>query len=479
MFGFWKKKKPSTVPIHREPAYPHRAKPRSASNAAARAEAGQPSPTEAVATATTTQAPRGLRDQDLDALYRVAKINVLEPGTQFLGLEDNSPSLHRLVKGLVALRDGAGNTVMQAETGAWIGHLDDTPDGTPCFSAVTIGPASVLTLDSATYQRLDPELQLRVLTEIQTHQYALLRAMTTRNEDLGARQQVLVDALYHSRHASDAGLSKSETVRQIIQKVPRIPVSTATLLSKLFDEHSTHAEVVELVKSDPSLTATLLKAINSPLYGLNHKINNINHAVTLLGFDGVHQLVLSESMRKSLPETSRFQENHLRAVETSQLAFAAAQATGARHPAEISTIALLHGIGTVVLELLKTANPHLELVLTTVDSAGMGAELLRAWNLPEPLCRSIELQHLPEFALPERVPEDVRANVALLFLANRFHDHIHGETEGTPWPFASEYLGVLGASGHNEMDFFYQKVRPTLMARLKTLPKSLAETLSN
>jgi len=152
-------------------------------------------------------------------------------------------------------------------------------------------------------------------------------------------------------------------------KVPRLPVSTATLLGKLLDEHSTNAEVVELVKSDPSLIASLL-------------------------------------------------------------------------------------------------------------SASMGAELLRAWNLPEALCRSIELQHFPEFALPERVPEDVRKNLARLYLANRFHDRVHGDDDHAPSPFAEEYLSVLGVTGVNRAELFHQKVRPALLARIKSLPKSLAEALS-
>lgn len=473
MFGFWRKKQSPTVPIyresgHREPASHTDTRLRTAVHAPAR-------PSSALDESDTGDE---LREEDLAALYGLAKVNVLDAGAVLWGSEDSGGTVHRLVKGDVALRDATGEIVMQAVAGTWIGYLDQASPGTRGCSAVTIGPVSVLSLDRAAYDRLDRELKLRVLTQVQTHHGALIRALAARNDDLDARNRVLVDALYRSRQTADADLPRTETVRQIIQKVPRLPVSTAALLGKLFDERSTNAEIVELVKSDPSLTASLLKAINSPLYGLSHKITHINHAVTLLGFDGVHQLVLSESMRKSLPETPRFQKTHQRAIETSQLAFAAAQATGIRHPAEVSTIALLHEIGSVVLELLKTANPQLEVALATVDSAGMGAELLRAWNLPEALCQSVELQHLPEFALPEHVPDGVRKNVALLYLANRFHDRVHGEPDSVPWPFAREYLNVLGVTATDEWDFFNQKVRPALLARPKTLPTSLAEALS-
>jgi HD-like signal output (HDOD) protein len=471
MFGFWRKKRSPTLPIYRESVH------RGGSGPHAGTAPLPHVPTRPANAVDDGDIGEGLRETDLAALYGLAKVNVLEAGAVLWGPEDRGGAAHMLVKGEVALLDGTGKTLMQTGAGTWIGQLDAAESGTLGCSAVATGPASVLALDRATYDGLDRDLRLRVLTQVQTHQNAVVRALAARIDDLNARNRVLVGALYRSRQVADADLSKTETVRQIIQKVPRLPVSTATLLGKLFDEHSTNAEVVELVKSDPSLTASLLKAINSPLYGLSHKITHINHAVTLLGFDGVHQLVLSESMRKSLPETPKFQMTHQRAVETSQLAFAAAQATGIRHPAEVSTIALLHEIGSVVLELLKTANPHLEMALATVDSAGMGAELLRAWNLPEALCRSIELQHLPEFALPEHLPDEVRKNVALLYLANRFHDRVHGQGDLMPWPFAPEYLGVLGVTGMDESEFFHQKVRPALLGRLKTLPRSLADAL--
>jgi len=474
MFGFWRKKRSPTLPIYRESA--HRGGPEPHADTGHRPVPH--APTRPASSVDDGDLGEGLREADLAALYSLAKVNVLETGAVLLGPEDRGGNTHMLVKGEIALQDGTGKALLQSVAGTWIGPLDAAESGTLGCSAVATGPASVLSLDRTTYDGLERDLKLRVLTQVQAHQHAVVRALAARNDDLIARNRVLVDALYRSRQTADGDLSRTETVRQIIQKVPRLPVSTATLLGKLFDERSTNAEVVELVKSDPSLTAALLKAINSPLYGLSHKITHINHAVTLLGFDGVHQLVLAESMRKSLPETPKFQQTHQRAVETSQLAFAAAQATDIRHPAEVSTIALLHEIGSVVLELLKTANPHLEMALATVDSTGMGAELLRAWNLPEALCRSIELQHLPEFALPEHVPDEVRKNVALLYLANRFHDRLHGQGDRVPWPFAPEYLSVLGVTGMDESAFFNQKIRPALLGRLKTLPKSLAEALS-
>lgn len=423
----------------------------------------------------------GLRDVDLDTLFSLTPIKLLKPDTHLFKRGDSVQAIHLVVKGEVELQAGTGATVIKVSAGDWIGSLDFGSSGPYPWSAVARGPASVLTISREVFDEIgiSENLGLRLLTQMYLREQCRMPLLTKRSEELEARNQTLEEALYHSQVAADTRFSRSETVGQVIQKVVRLPVSSATLLHKLFDENSTHAEVVELVKSDPSLASTLLKAINSPLYALQHEIDNVDHAVTLLGFDGVHQLVLSESLRKSLPETPRFQEIYHRALETSRLAFAVAQSTGMGPPAELSTIGLLHELGNVVLELLKSQNTRLEGLLATMDSAGLGAELLRAWNLPERLCKTVEFQRYPEFSLPKNVPIDVLKSVAILYMANRFQRRIQADANNEGDPFVREYLDVLGLTGVSETSFFAQQVKPKLLAHKQTLPRNFANTLSS
>lgn len=470
MFGFWRKRGAAVAGAGEQ------ARPVAVADPAAVSSRSAHVPPRGHTTGSGASA--SLRDSDLATLCSLVPIRVLDAGDVLLRAGDRDPAIHLLIKGEVVLQDGAGATLLEVGSGDSIGGLDSDAAEAALFSAIARGPASVLSLSREAFDGLDEGIRLRLLSRRQLQQQALMQRLAARDRDLSSRNQALVDALYRSRQATDTGFSRSEAVGEVIRKVPRLPVSTATLLAKLFDERTTHAEVVDLVKSDPSLTSTLLKAVNSPLYSLQHKIDNVNHAVTLLGFDAVHQLIMSESMRKSLPETPRFLEIYQRSLETSQLAFATAQAVGVGRPAEVSTIGLLREIGSVVLELLKSQNPRLQGLLATMDSAGLGAELLRAWNLPEGLCRSVQFQHYPEFALPEHVPGDVRENVALLHLASRFRDRIHAGDGGKNGPFPDEYLAALGLTGVGEDDLFQQKVKPRLMARPQALPKSLAAALA-
>jgi len=206
MFGFWRKKRSPTLPIYREPVHRGGSEPH--------ADPGPKpvlhAPTRPTSAVDDGDIGEGLREADLAALYGLAKINVLEAGAVLLGPEDRGGAVHMLVKGEVALQDATGKTLMQPAAGTWIGQLDAVESGTIGCSAVATGPASVLSLDRATYDGLDRELKLRVLTQVQTHQHAAVRALAARIDELNARNRVLMDALYRSRQTADADLSKTE-----------------------------------------------------------------------------------------------------------------------------------------------------------------------------------------------------------------------------------------------------------------------------
>ena len=63
-------------------------------------------------------------------------------------------------------------------------------------------------------------------------------------------------------------------------------------------------EIADLISSDPPLSAEVLKAVNSPLYGVPSKVSTVSRAVSLLGIDTVKNLALSFSLIKN-PDYSR------------------------------------------------------------------------------------------------------------------------------------------------------------------------------
>jgi HD-like signal output (HDOD) protein len=64
----------------------------------------------------------------------------------------------------------------------------------------------------------------------------------------------------------------------------------ARLLTLLSGPEVEVAEVAELINSDATLSARMLRCINSPVYGLGRTVSDVRQAVALLGFDRTRQI---------------------------------------------------------------------------------------------------------------------------------------------------------------------------------------------
>ena len=468
MFGFFRSKESKPAPA---------AEPATAAKVHRVVSAPYPTVAGGVAVGKPARALTGLSGDDLDQIYQRGETRVVAAGERLFAADDSPDTLCFLVKGEAALLDGGGTQFEHLAPGTWLRPADFGANSSIQCSATAQTDCTITLLSAATVSNLNEPVQLRLLHQLETGHREKLQHHATRLHRLARQNRLLAEALYLSRERGRSEFAQSDVVSQVIERVPRLPVATASLLAKLYDEKTTQAEVVDLVKSDPGLTAMLLKAINSPFYGLQHKIANVGHAVTLLGFDTVHQLVLSESMRKSLPETSQFLKIYHRAVERAQIALSLGVITGYPHPAEISTAALLADIGRVVLELLKQQNPRLADLLIPVDPAILGARLLRNWNLPEELCLTVEFAQHPEYAPPSKLPSQIVAPVALLHLTDLALDRLRGESHTAELPFTEAYLQALGL--RQTLDSLVrERLLPHLRQRIAQLPRSLAAVLS-
>ncbi len=59
-------------------------------------------------------------------------------------------------------------------------------------------------------------------------------------------------------------------------------------------------ELTEVVEKDPMLTANILKATNSPLYGFSREIKNIQQAISLFGMATIRGFALASMMQNNI-----------------------------------------------------------------------------------------------------------------------------------------------------------------------------------
>ncbi len=91
----------------------------------------------------------------------------------------------------------------------------------------------------------------------------------------------------------------TEDILKKIKQLPPLPESAMEIEAVYQNPDSTFNDMVKILEKDPLLTADILKAANSPLYGFSREINSISQAVGLFGMGTVRGFALASIVKKS------------------------------------------------------------------------------------------------------------------------------------------------------------------------------------
>ena len=91
----------------------------------------------------------------------------------------------------------------------------------------------------------------------------------------------------------------NDKILQQIKQLPPLPESAMQIEAVYQNPNSTFNDMVKILEKDPLLTADILKAANSPLYGFSREINAISQAVGLFGMGTVRGFALASIVKKS------------------------------------------------------------------------------------------------------------------------------------------------------------------------------------
>ena len=84
-----------------------------------------------------------------------------------------------------------------------------------------------------------------------------------------------------------------------VRQLPPLPESALQIEAVYQNPDSSFADMVKILEKDPLLTATILKAANSPLYGFTREISSITQAVGLFGMGTIRGFALATIIKKS------------------------------------------------------------------------------------------------------------------------------------------------------------------------------------
>ncbi|MBC8288284.1 MAG: HDOD domain-containing protein [Nitrospinae bacterium] len=174
------------------------------------------------------------------------------------------------------------------------------------------------------------------------------------------------------------------------------------------------SDLAEIINYDPSLVVRILKIVNSPLYGFEDKVENVGHAINLMGVEELNQLILATSVMKDfkdfpkrLVDMKSFWRHSIACGVTGKYL---AEYHGVPNPGSFYLLGMLHDIGSLVLysklpevsrEILVRCKEEkenlfdLELELLGMSHARVGAYLLKEWGLPKKIYEPVAFHHQP------------------------------------------------------------------------------------
>ena len=430
----------------------------------------------------THPALRGLSDSDLVSVYKTSAMRKLRKGDLLVQKGECEDTIYLILEGTAQVREERGKKAIQktnfqcgdALFGATynVGNKKDT-------AIVAVESLSTLVMPEQDFGMLPAHVQSLVYKNMVNRSQKRLKAMASEKTAALARFERLAHLTTQLLDTRGEKYSESEMIRGIIKGIPKLPMFANRLAVVILDENVSTRDVAELAKLDPSLVSIVLKTVNSSYYGFTGKISDFQHAVLLLGFNQVYQLVMDIGLRSTMPKTPAFRELFFHSMVVSFVSFEIAQMCQMEKAVAVSTIGLLHDLGKSVIMLLKGRHPKMGFLIDLLDPCKLGALLMEEWNIPEVVYRTLAYQSYPEWLPPDQIPQEHRKEVSALYLAHLCYDYLAGKQEtGLPVAFLPEYLAEMKRPERSLRMFVEKVVLPTLKKKQKTFPEDVRDFIT-
>jgi HD-like signal output (HDOD) protein len=199
--------------------------------------------------------------------------------------------------------------------------------------------------------------------------------------------------------------------------LPELPSVVFELNEVISDPMSSAENIARVVNTSPSLTAILLKIVNSSFYSFPSKIDTVSHAVTLIGTREISGLVLGicilsifKKIPKKLIDMYSFVKHSLACGILCRIL---AARKNLPQTEQMFVSGLLHDLGRLILYIYFPDEAHTVLSRARVRSnplyeeehqylgcnhAQVGKLLMKQWKLPLTLENNIFFHHQPSQA---------------------------------------------------------------------------------
>ncbi len=218
----------------------------------------------------------------------------------------------------------------------------------------------------------------------------------------------------------------NEEAKRIVSRIsmlPTMPVTFQRISEEMANPDYSVAAIARIVAEDSSMSANILKLVNSSFFGLINRITSPEKAIALLGADTLRSFIVNEHIFTEI-KTGQIKYFNLDLLRNHTLLVARLSKTISKligqsklHTDMSSIAGLLHDIGKVVLitnfnktykvvvEEARAQNRSIwdmekEIIGTT--HAEVGAYLLSLWGFDEEVIQAVHLHHCPNLSVDEK-----------------------------------------------------------------------------
>ncbi len=251
---------------------------------------------------------------------------------------------------------------------------------------------------------------------------------------------------FHPMSIGDVEPKTLRLVKAHIDNIPDLPLHVHELLKIVYNIDRDSKDLTKLISTDPILVSRILQRVNTSFYAPQKKIDNLNLAITILGFWEIRNIALQYNFsqvfgkhgKRVLYDFKRLWE-HLYLVSICEEALS--QKLMSDKIEEVIVLGLLHDIGkfvfnTIDIPLLNKLDyqnnnesifslQHEERCFG-INHSIVGSLLARKWSLAERTCVVLEHHHTPSFYSRKYIPREFQEEIILTcisdFFVNLFED---------------------------------------------------------
>lgn len=280
-------------------------------------------------------------------------------------------------------------------------------------------------------------------------------------------------------------MSKIEDIISSVEDFPTLPTIYSKLLDLLADPHTTATHLAEFISNDPSAATKILKTVNSPIYGLQGKVDTMSEAISHIGFNDVKNLVMALSVIDLFSKLDSIEHFSIvdfwkHSIAVGVISKLLGQKLNLRNLESYYLAGILHDVGKIFF--LREFSDEYALVVNAaiydqevmseaenkrfgINHLDAGALVAEKWQLPDNIKQTIQNhndgrvdgefnEQVACIHLADKIANVLELGVPTLFVVNR--------PEPDLWKFLKVEPGMLESLYPEIMDAYLQSVSISL-----------------